>query len=275
MDATVEHDELSQEYLAAPWGAWGRTATLSLVSLVSKFIINVMNTSHFNNTEVLMEAIEQRPKEVGLITVSNHTSTLDDPMLFSAMLPWSFFLTEHHHKGNRWTLCAREMCYRNAFLSQFFKSGKTLPVERGAGLDQPVMQVVASAVAAGDWVHMFPEGKINYTGHLAPLRWGVGKLFCDAYMHSGHVPIVLPFYHSGMGDVMPKKARIPRPGNTVTVTFGRPIDLEALASQCASETKEGRECAWKEITQRIDTALRALEAEMPPNKDQTRRSRTM
>lgn len=40
---------------------------------------------------------------------------------------------------------------------QFFQSGKTLPIERGAGPDQPVMQTVAREVARGRWLHIFPE----------------------------------------------------------------------------------------------------------------------
>lgn len=101
-------------------------------------------------------------------------------MLFSAILPWSFFYTEHTHGKNRWSLCAREMCYHKKLLGQFFQSGKTLPVERGAGLDQPIMKVAAAEVARGKWLHMFPEGRINYTGQLGRLRWGIGKVVCDA-----------------------------------------------------------------------------------------------
>lgn len=70
-------------------------------------------------------------------------------------------------------------------MAQFFHSGKTLPIERGAGPFQPVMKFAAHEVARGSWVHIFPEGKINYTGTMGPLRWGVGKLFCDAVNISG------------------------------------------------------------------------------------------
>lgn len=56
--------------------------------------------------------------------------------------------------------------------------------QRGAGADQPIMRTVAAEVARGRWVHIFPEGKVNYTGMLGPLRWGVGKLVCDAKARS-------------------------------------------------------------------------------------------
>jgi len=81
--------------------------------------------------------------------------------------------------------------------------------------------------------------------------------------------MVLPFYHSGMGDVLPRKKRVPRPGNTVVVQVGDPVDLTKLASKCKSDTLEGRNCAWKEITAVIEKSLRDLESKtLPRNKSQ-------
>lgn len=37
-----------------------------------------------------------------------------------------------------------------------------------------------SQVAAGGWLHVFPEGRLMMTGVLGPFRWGVGKVVCDA-----------------------------------------------------------------------------------------------
>lgn len=53
------------------------------------------------------------------------------------------------HHGMRWSLCAREMCFRNELLRQFFLNGKTLPVERGQGVDQPIMQARTKSHPAG------------------------------------------------------------------------------------------------------------------------------
>ena len=69
--------------------------------------------------------------------------------------------------------------------SQFFLNGKTLPVERGLGLQQPAMQTAAQLLARGDWVHLFPEGRVGFSGRLQPCKWGVGKLICDAVAQSG------------------------------------------------------------------------------------------
>ena len=69
--------------------------------------------------------------------------------------------------------------------SQFFLNGKTLPIERGHGLQQPAMQTAAELLARGDWVHVFPEGRVGYSGRLQACKWGVGKLVCDTVAHSG------------------------------------------------------------------------------------------
>ena len=68
---------------------------------------------------------------------------------------------------------------------QFFLNGKTLPIDRGEGLHQPIMATAARRVAMGDWLHIFPEGRVNYSGKLGACKWGVGKLICDAVRDGG------------------------------------------------------------------------------------------
>lgn len=49
---------------------------------------------------------------------------------------------------------------------------QTLPVERGRGMDQPGMRAAEQRLAAGDWVHIFPEGTRSPDGR------SLGKLRC-------------------------------------------------------------------------------------------------
>ncbi len=41
---------------------------------------------------------------------------------------------------------------------------QVLPVERGKGMDQPGMRAAEQRLAAGDWVHIFPEGTRSRDG---------------------------------------------------------------------------------------------------------------
>ncbi len=79
--------------------------------------------------------------------------------------------------------------------------------------------------------------------------------------------MVLPFYHSGMGAVLPEHGRIPRVGKRVTVTVGEPVDVSDLTCRCGEKGEQRRQ-AWKDITERICEALHALEEASPPNVDQ-------
>jgi len=74
MDSLLEpEDSLRQEYLRAPWGELGRSATLGVVSLISKAVLKVMNSTHVENLETFTDHVLNRQEGVGLITVSNHT----------------------------------------------------------------------------------------------------------------------------------------------------------------------------------------------------------
>ena len=84
----------------------------------------------------------------------------------------------YKHLGTRPEECA---CARR----QFFLNGKVLPIERGRGTSQAIMGVAADLVRRGDWLHVFPEGRVEHTGRLGPVRHGVGKLICDAVKDGG------------------------------------------------------------------------------------------
>ena len=68
---------------------------------------------------------------------------------------------------------------------QFFVNGKTLPVVRGIGVHQPVMSATARRLGYGDWVHIFPEGRVIPQGTVGPFRQGIGKMLCDARAANG------------------------------------------------------------------------------------------
>lgn len=130
------------------------------------------------------------------MTVCNHASAVDDPGVLAAMLPWRDCVRP---TVVRWTLCATDRCFRTRAMAAFFKHVKVLPVERGAGIEQPLLADVVRKLSRGDWVHMFPEGRRYPAGTLGPMRSGVGRLIAEAEV----TPLVVPFYHVGMHDIQP------------------------------------------------------------------------
>ena len=55
-------------------------------------------------------------------------------------------------------------------------------------------------------------------------------------------PLVVPFYHSGMGRVLPKTKIVPRWGNEIHVSVGQPVDLaDQLAACRAAQDRTARQ----------------------------------
>lgn len=179
-----------------------------------------------------MAAALRRPPGQGLITVSNHVGSIDDPLITSSIVPAAKLLEP---AAMRWTLCATDRCFKHALLSPFFCAAKVLPVERGAGLSQFGMQLAQSRLAEGEWVHIFPEGTRSRDGRMLPIRKGVGWLVASAAASGGQPPMVLPFVHSGMEDVLPKGRSLPKLGQELRVLVGEPVAVDDLLSGAAAE----------------------------------------
>lgn len=240
-----------------PWGPLGRDFVLGTVSGFGKLWLQVLNTFTVTNHETLLRCALERKKGDGLITVSNHASTLDDPFVISALLPWEVFYRENQHQKVRWSMCAKSVCFKNKILEDFFRNGKVMPIGRGEGFDQPIVARMAERLVLGDWVHVFPEGKVVPHGGVDRLKWGTAKLLCECKA-AGKVPKVLPFYHHGMADVMGIGNWFPRVGKRVHVVVGEPLDMSDLATRCNQEG-ENQAVLFSQIMQRIEENLKKLE----------------
>ena len=75
MDSLLEPEDqlLEKQFLSAPWGDIGRTATLTAVSLLGKLLLNVLNTTNGNGIERFRSHVLNIAERKALITVSNHT----------------------------------------------------------------------------------------------------------------------------------------------------------------------------------------------------------
>ncbi len=76
MDSLLEPEDalFAQRALAAPWGELGRSWTLGLVSLLSKFWLHVLNDFRVEEgLDTFYQHTMAREEGRGLITVCNHT----------------------------------------------------------------------------------------------------------------------------------------------------------------------------------------------------------
>lgn len=224
--------------------------TFVAVGIFSKIIIEWLNKTMVYNKHIMTRVLDCRPKNVPLITVSNHYSCFDDPGIW-ASLDLRHLLSR---RKMRWSLAAHDICFTKTWHSYFFMLGRCIPVIRGGGIYQEAMDFCMEKLAAGDWLHIFPEGKVNMLKENMRLKWGVGRLI----MESPVTPLVVPICHLGMDQVLPNEPPYwLRFGNRVTVNYGEPIDFSDLVDKLRASKASELETR-KAITDRIQEELQRL-----------------
>ncbi len=216
-----------------------------------------------HNVDILNSALDAcRCDKRALVTVSNHHCCLDDPLLFGAVLQWTHLLDKHLMRlvsenttvpnacfntdfvDYRWSLAAHDVCFTQPWHGWLFARGKIVPVVRGWGVHQPGVDFCMDKINRGQWVHVFPEGKVNLDKKPMRFKWGVGRLAENTTL--------LPMWHLGMDEVLPnQKPYLPRILRKVTVLIGEPVSVEGL---------EGGEVERrKALTDRVQEAMKSLE----------------
>ncbi|KAL6588262.1 hypothetical protein OROMI_001240 [Orobanche minor] len=206
-------------------GGMPRKMIFMAVGAFAKAVANLLNTTTVYNVGTLLRLIRHRPHGVPLLTVSNHMSTLDDPVM------WGFkgFPITNSDKG-RWVLAAEDICFKNPVYSYFFRLGRQcIPITRGGGIYQEHMNEALDRLIDGAWLHTFPEGKVCQEDiPIRRLKWGTASLIARAPV----TPIVLPIVHQGFEKVMPekfmfgKKPPVPLCNKDIRIVIGEPIALD-------------------------------------------------
>lgn len=255
----------------------GNRMVIGMVGTMCKVLIQGMNRFHTFRMQGLHDAIELRPTGQGLLTVSNHRSVADDPIMLAAMLPprilWRPELM-------RWGLCSADICFQGKFMSRFMMLGKAMPIVRGGGVGQSYVTALGMKLAHGDWVHLYPEGRVRQSG-MGYCKRGVGRILTISYEQNGGskgLPIVLPIYHEGIENLMPQDRvtnklmrSIPSIGQYIFVMAGKPLDVRDIFEKhmpaCAAAggtKKDPAECMrlYEEIADRLALSFRVLRAEL-------------
>ena len=149
-------------------------------------------------------------------------------------------------------------------------------------------------LACGEWLHYFPEGRINQRGESSRFRRGVGRIVAEASAALGGAAgaggaegaragagaelssegggegggrlRVLPFYIDGTDMLQPttrtSTSTFSRPnlGTEVHVIFGAPLEMRVDLSGCGSARE--REARFEEVAATLEAEVAALRAEL-------------
>jgi 1-acyl-sn-glycerol-3-phosphate acyltransferase len=177
-------------------------------------VLRVLNRVRVQNYENI-----PRRGDCGVLICSNHISALDPFVIAVTAMP--FF------SPIWWRAPAKEELFAVPLIRDFLKSWGAIPVRRGRG-DLGAIQAVSGYLREGVVV-IFPEGTRSPDGRLLPGKAGVGKIIYDAK------PVkVIPVLIAGSERVLPKGRVLPRLFRTITIVYGRPIDLVRYYSQADS-----------------------------------------
>lgn len=170
--------------------AWNNSSRVicAIFLTCSKLVGKVLNNTCVHNREQFLNVLNERESR-GLLTVSNHTSRLDDPLMWN-FLEWKNMIDFNQF---RWSTAAEDVCFKHQFSAFCMAVGKVLPLNRGSGVYQKTMEFCVHELQAGKWVHIFPEGKINLEQKAMRFKWGVGRLIADTPV----TPLVLLIHHVG------------------------------------------------------------------------------
>lgn len=254
--ATPSEDRLAEivHHPSPFWSLASRLVVFSVGMLSKLWMTTLSGKVTVINSEPFIRTLLDKDRTQPLLTITNHTSTVDDPLIWS-VLPFRAYL--HPWRTMRWSLVAHNICFINKPVANFFLLGQCLPIIRGAGIHQPGMQKAVELLNSGRWVHIFPEGKVNQESKtLLKFKWGVGRLI----MESQIPPIVVPIWHKGMDAVMPegRDYTVPLPGKPITIRFGNPINFAPLLAEWQAGRLDDAQTRI-EITRKIFDAMKQLE----------------
>ncbi|WP_285475609.1 1-acyl-sn-glycerol-3-phosphate acyltransferase [Amycolatopsis sp. NBRC 101858] len=227
-----------RRFARAGRGAWYSFA----IEVVWQFLVQT--------TRFRVRGSHHIPKSGGVLVASNHLS-FADPATLTAFCLAAGRVPRYLAKASLWKL---------PVLGRVMRSGRHIPVYRGAATAAEAYRDLVASVRDGECVAVFPEGTFSNDPAGWPMRGKTGIV--RAALETG-APVI-PVANWGTHHLLPSTAWFPRglPRKTVELVAGPPVDLSDLRDRPLG--REVLEEATARIMGAITELLVSLRGERPP-----------
>jgi 1-acyl-sn-glycerol-3-phosphate acyltransferase len=175
-----------------------------------RLILWTLGFTRIIRTEIVNDDVV--PDKGAVILAANHTSMIDVFFILAALRREAIAM-------------AMAELWKSPFTRWLVEVLGQIPVVRGdPDSGKRAMESAEHALEDGALVGIFPEGKCVKPGDVVPYRPGVAVLAKDT-----GVPII-PVRLVNANEVLPLGKKFPRPGSTVYVIFGDPIQPDEFAT---------------------------------------------
>lgn len=206
--------------------------------------------------DLTIVGLENVPDDGPAIIAANHTSVIDS-FIVPAILPRNISYVGKAEYLDDWKT------------KHIFPALGMIPIDRSGGdAAMAALDTAASLLDGGELFGIYPEGTRSRTGHLYKGRTGVSRL-----AHRTGAPMV-PVGLTGMRDIQPPDAPMPKFFTAATIAFGRPLQpdehgdpgVDPMAHRATTDALmfRIRELSGQEYVNRYAPSKAELEAQQDP-----------
>lgn len=207
------------------WPSWSWIRFVRAIGLIK---INLLSRIFF---KINVEGLEYlRSLQRSAVLMPNHV-TMIDGLFVEAALPRS--LRQKLSFAAAYDVLYEEYWYVR-WLAELFFNAFPFPRREHDHVMSGLLNV-GTMLDKGNWVVLFPEGKVSPTGHLLPLKRGAGLIAIEM-----GVPIV-PIKIVGAEKLVPYNSIFPRKRGTVTIKIGAPIVFKSSTTYDEATTRIAQE----------------------------------
>jgi len=231
-------DGLSIPALFGVAGVCNAAVAIYIYSLVPEFMLRFIAWLLIHSVYRLQQkGLDNIPEEGAAVLVCNHVSFVDPLVIAAASRRPIRFVMDYR-------------IYRTPLISFVFRHMQAIPIapaREDAAMMEAAFEEVAKALAAGELVAIFPEGKITDTGELYPFRPGVQRIV--ARTPAPVIPMALQglwgsFFSRKDGPAMSKPLRRGM-FSKIALSVGAPVPPEAATPEHLQAIVAGMRGDWR------------------------------